>query len=133
MSLDLFMQKPLLLSVYTNQKLQVPDFHSLTVLYGKIPGPTSSIYTFQLNLASFVGLACSKESVSALLLEAEISEDLYKWKSLHCENTFNQLCPELLVSLLMCLLIFTGRCRPQRAGQVDKIIWLSSWCSHFGR
>lgn len=107
-----FMQKPLMSSVYMNKKLQAPDFHSLTVLYGKVRGPTCSIYAFQLNLASLVGLACSKESVSALLLEAQISEDLYKWKSLHCENTFNQLCPELFVSLLMCLVIFTGRCRP---------------------
>jgi hypothetical protein len=59
----------------------------------------SSIYTFQRNLASLVGIACSKESVSALLLEAQISEDLCEWKSLQCENTFNQLCPELLVDV----------------------------------
>jgi hypothetical protein len=65
-SADLFMQKPPVLSVYTNKKLQVlksPQF----VLYLKVPGPKSSIYPFQRNLSSLVGLASSKESLSALL------------------------------------------------------------------
>lgn len=68
MRVDLFVQKLPVLSVYTSQKLQVLTVHSLTVLYLKVPGPKSSIYTFQLNLASLVGLASSKESLLLALL-----------------------------------------------------------------